>query len=110
MIEETLKALNEKQNVPTNCSNKIVLKCQSEIWKSNRTAAYGTNETSLESIQNFSVKEAEAVTEACEKMLNNMNKMKQDQSKELVSPLIDCLTFLGKAITDMKKFRGNSLK
>lgn len=50
------------------------------------------------------------MTEACEKMLNNMNKMKQDQSKELVSPLIDCLTFLGKAITDMKKFRGNSLK
>ena len=48
--------------------------------------------------------------EASEKMLNNMNKMKQDQSKELVSPLTDCLTFLGKAITDMKKFRENSLK
>ena len=36
--------------------------------------------------------------------------MKQHQSKELASPLIDSLAFLGKAITDMKQFRRNNLK
>ena len=39
-----------------------------------------------------------------------MGKMKQDQSKELVSLLFDGLVFLGKAITDMNKFRRNILK
>ena len=36
--------------------------------------------------------------------------MKQDQSKELVFPLIDGLDFLRKAITDMNQFRRNNLK
>ena len=36
--------------------------------------------------------------------------MKQDQSKGLVSPLIDGLAFLGKAKTDMNQFRRNNLK
>ena len=36
--------------------------------------------------------------------------MKQDQSKELVSPLIDGLAFLGKAITDMNQICRNKLK
>ena len=36
--------------------------------------------------------------------------MKQDQSKELVFPLIDGLDFLVKAITDMNQFRRNNLK
>ena len=39
-----------------------------------------------------------------------MGKMKQDQSKELVSPLIDGLALLRKAITDMNQFRRNNLK
>ena len=39
-----------------------------------------------------------------------MGKMKQDQSKELVSPLIDGLAFSGKAITDMNQFPRNNLK
>ena len=46
----------------------------------------------------------------CDKTLNKMGKMKQDQSKELVFPLIDGLDFLGKAITDMNQFRRNNLK
>ena len=50
------------------------------------------------------------MTETCGKILNKMDKMKQDQSKELVSPFIDGLTFLGKAITDMNQFRRNNLK
>ena len=39
-----------------------------------------------------------------------MGKMKQDQSKELVSPFIDDLAFLGKAIIGMNQFRRNNLK
>ena len=39
-----------------------------------------------------------------------MGKVKQDQSKELVSPLIDGLAFLGKTITDMNQFPRNNLK
>ena len=50
------------------------------------------------------------MTEACEKILNKMCKMKQDQSKELVSSLTDGLAFLGKATTDMNQFRRNNLK
>ena len=50
------------------------------------------------------------MTEACDKILNKMDKMKQDQSKELISPLIHGLAFLGKAITEMNQFRRNNLK
>ena len=50
------------------------------------------------------------MTEACDNILNKMGKIKQDQSKELVSPLIDGLAFLGKAITDVNQFRRNNLK
>ena len=64
----------------------------------------------LQNIQNLSVKAAYAVTKACDKILNKMGKMKQDQSKELISPLIDGLVFLGKTITDMNQFRRNKLK
>ena len=50
------------------------------------------------------------MTEACDKILNKMGKVKQDQSKELVSPIINALAFLGKAITYMNQFRRNHLK
>ena len=50
------------------------------------------------------------MTEVCDKILNKMGKMNQDQRKELVSALIDNLAFLGKAITDMNQFRRSNLK
>ena len=50
------------------------------------------------------------MTETCDKILNKIGKMKREQSKELVSPHIDGLAFLGKAITDMNQFRRNNLK
>ena len=102
--EKKFRALNKKYNVPENCPNMIDPKCNEEIWKNNLNSPYGINEMRLQSIQKLSVKEA------CDKILDKVGKMKQDQSKELVSPLIDGLTFLGKVITDMNQFRRNNLK
>ena len=78
--------------------------------KNNLTFPYRINGIRLQNIQNLNVKSAYAVIEACEKILNKMCKMKQDQSKELVSSLTDGLAFLGKATTDMNQFRRNNLK
>ena len=52
------------------------------------------NEIRLQIIQYLSVKAA--VTESCNKILNKLGKINQDQSKELLSPFIDGLVFLGK--------------
>ena len=98
---EKFKTLYKKYNVLENCPNIIVPKCNAEIWKNNLTSPYRINEIRLQNIQNLSVKASYAVTEACDKILNKMGKMKQNQSKELVSPLIDGLAFLRKAITDI---------
>ena len=108
--EKKFKALNKKYNVPENCPNMIYPKYNEEIWKNNLSSPYRINEMRRQSIQNLSVKATYAVTEACDKILYNMGKMKQDQSKELVSPLIDGLAFLGKVITDTNQFRRNNLK
>ena len=93
MDEEKFEALHKKYNVPQNCPNIIVPKCNAEIWKSNLTSPYRINEIRLQNIQNFSVRAAYAVEQDCDKTLNKMGKMKQDQSKELVFPLIDGLDF-----------------
>ena len=108
MDEEKFKALHKKYNVPENCSNITVPKCNAEIWKNNLTYPYRINEIMLQNIQNLTIKAA--VTEVFDKFLNKMGKMKQEQSKELVSPLIDGLAFLGKATTDMNQFHRNNLK
>ena len=76
----------------------IVPKCNSEIWKNNLNSPYRINGIRPQSIQDLSVKAVYAVTEVCDKILDKMGKIKQNQSKELVSPLIDGLGFLGKAI------------
>ena len=108
--EKKSKALHKKYNVPENCPNIIVPKCNGEIWKDNLISPYRINKIRPQNIQNLSVKAAYAVAEACVKILNKMGKMNQDQSKELVFPPIDGLTFFGKAITDMNQFRRNNLK
>ena len=110
MDEEKFKALHKKYNVPKNCPNIIVPKCNAEIWKNNLNSPDRINEIRLQNIQNLTVKAAYAVTETCDKILNKIGKMKREQSKELVSPHIDGLAFLGKAITDMNQFRRNNLK
>ena len=110
MDEETFKALHKKYNLPENCPNIIVPKCNPEIWRNNLTSPHVIKEIRLQNIPNLTVKAAYAVIEACDKILNKMSKMKQEQSKELLSPLIHGLAFLGKSITDMNQFRRNNLK
>ena len=110
MDVQKFKALYKKYNITENYPNIIVPKCNSEILKNNLTSPYRINEIRLQNIQDLSVKAACAVTETCDKILNKISKMKQDQSKELVSPIIDGLTFLGRPITDTNQFCRNHLK
>ena len=106
-MRKSFKALNKNYNLPENCPTMIVPKCNAEIWKSNLNSPCRINEIRL---QNLSAKAAYAVAEACGKILEKMSKMKRNQSKELVSPLVDGLAFLEKALTDMNQFCRNNLK
>ena len=46
------KALLKKYNVPENCPNIIVPKCNAEIWKNHLTSPYRITEMRLQNIQN----------------------------------------------------------
>ena len=79
--EEKFEALLKKYNVPDNCPNIIVPKCNAEIWKNNLTSRYRINKIKLQNIQNLGIKAAYAVTEAYDKILDKMGKMKQVRVK-----------------------------
>ena len=81
MDEEKFKVLSKKFNVPENFPNMIVPKSNAEIWKSNLNFTYKIYEISLQTIQKLGFKVAYAVAEACDNILDQMAKMKQDQSK-----------------------------
>lgn len=81
MDEEKFKVLSKKFNVPENFPNMIVPKPNAEIWKNNLNFTYKIYEIRLQTIQKLSFKFAYAVTEACDNILDQMAKMKQDQSK-----------------------------
>ena len=68
--EENFKALLKKYNLPENCPNIIVPKCNEEIRENNLTYCYRINEIMLQNIQNLIVKPAYGMTETCEKILN----------------------------------------
>ena len=61
-------------------------------------------------LQLLNVSAAYAVTEPCEKVVSRMDKYKQDLSKELLTPLVDSLGFIGKATTDTNQLRRDILK
>ena len=65
---KTLRHFIKKYNVPENCHNIILPKCNAEIWKDNQAPLYRINEMRLQNIQNLSVKAAYEVTEACDKI------------------------------------------
>ena len=44
MDEEKFKAFHKKHNIPENCPNIIVPKCNAKIWKNNLTSPYRMNE------------------------------------------------------------------
>ena len=95
MEEEKLKDINKKYSRPENCSNMVTPKCNSEIWKSNLTSTYRMNEKEIQRIENLHVKAAYAVTVASDKIMNS--NLLQEQSKELITLLVDALALLGKA-------------
>ena len=73
----------KKYNVPENCPNIIAPKCNAETWNKNLTSPYRINKIRLQNIQNLSAKATYVVTEACDKILDKMGKMKQDQRKRI---------------------------
>ena len=108
MEEEKLKDLNKKYSRPENCPNIATPKCNSEISKSNLISTYRMNEIELQRIENLHVKAAYAVTVACDKIMSS--NLLQEQSKELIIPLVDALALLGKATADLDQFWRNNLR
>ena len=58
----------------------------------------------------LNVSAAYPVTEACEKVVHRMSKYKADFSKELLTPLVDSLAFIGKPTKDTNHLRRDILK
>ena len=101
--EEKLKDLHKKYSRPGNCPNMVTPKCYSQIWKSNLTSTCRMNEIELQRMENLHVKVAYAVTVASDKIMNS--NLLQEQSKKLLTPLVDVLALLGKAAADLNQFR-----
>ena len=85
-------------------------KFNSEIWDENLQASHRMTEINLRKIQLLNVLAAYAATEACEKVVSRLGKYKQDLSMELLNPLVDSLTFIGKATKDKNQLRRDILK
>ena len=100
--KEKLKDQNKKYSRPENCPNMVTPKCNSEIWKSNLTPTYRMNEIELQRKENLHGKAAYAVAIASDKIMTS--NLLQEQSKELITPLVDDLALLGKATVDLNQF------
>ena len=85
-------------------------KFNSEIWNENLQASHRMTDINLRKIQLLTVSAAYAVTQACEKVVSRLGKYKQDLSTELLTPLVDSLTFIGKATKDKNQLRRDILK
>ena len=72
------------------------------MWKSNPTSTYKMNKIELPRIENLHVKAAYAVTVASDKIMSF--NLLQEQSKELITPLVDALDLLVKARADLNQF------
>ena len=66
------------------------------------------NEIELQRIENLHVKAAYAVTVASDKIMSS--NLLQEQSKEVITHLVDALALLGKATADLNHFRRNNLR
>ena len=108
MEEEKLKDLNKKYSRPENCPKMVTPKCNSEIWKSKLTSTCRMNEKELQRIKNLHVKATYAVTVASDKIMSS--NLLQEQSKELITPIVDALALLGKATVDLNQFRRSNLR
>ena len=101
MEEGKVKDLNKKYSKPENCPNIVTSKCNTEIWKSNLTLSNKMNEIDLQRIENLHVKAAYPVTVASDKIMSS--NFLQEQSKELITPLVD-------ALANLNSFRRNNLR
>ena len=105
MEEEEFKTMNKKYRRPENCPAIVAPKVNSEIWNENLQASHRMTDINLRKIKLLN-----AVVEACEKVVSRLGKYKQDLSKELLTPLVDSLAFIGKATKDTNKLRKDILK
>ena len=110
MEEEKFKTIDKKYRRPENCPNIGALKVNSEIWNENLQASHRMTDINLRKIQLLNVSAAYAVIEACEKVVSRMGKYKEDLSKEMITPLVHSLDFIGKATKDTNQLRRDILK
>ena len=110
MEEEKLKNFNKKYKRPENCLHLSAPKINSEIRNENFVTANHMTDISLCKIQLLNVSAAYAVTETCEKVIRKLGKYKLDLSKELLTPLIDALAFVGQATSYTKQFKRDIIR
>ena len=108
MEDEKLKNLLKKYNKPENCPCVFVTKCNPEIWNTNLTTVHKGHDVGLQKIQMHSVKAAYAITEAFDRVMDS--KLKSALCKEIVTPLINSLAFLGLVSSELNQFRRDYLK
>ena len=65
---------------------------------------------SLRKMQLLNASAAHAITESYEKVIGRLDKYRMDLSKELPTPLMDALAFLGQAASDINQFRRDIIK
>ena len=103
MENEKSKNLLKKYNKPENCPYVFAPKCNPEIWNKNLTTVHKGHDIGLQKIQMHSVKAAYAITEACDRVMDS--KLKSALCKEILTPLIDSLAFLGLVSPELNQFR-----
>ena len=94
-----IKKLQKKYKRPENCSQLSAPKVNSEVRNENLLTPNRMTDISLCKIQLLNVSAAYAITG-----------YKIDLSRELLTPLIDALTFLGQAASDTNQFRTDIIK
>ena len=103
MENEKSKNLLKKYNKPENCPYVFAPKCNPKIWNKNLTTVHYEHDTGLQKIQMHSVKTVYAITEACDRVMDS--KLKSALCKEILTPLIDSLAFLGLVSPELNQFR-----
>ena len=98
--EKKVKNLNKKFKIPENWPHLSAPKVNSEVWNENLFTTNRMTDISLHKIQFLNVSAAYSIKKTCEKGIGRMGKYKMDLSKELLTPLIDALTFLGETASD----------
>ena len=100
MEDEKLKNLLKKYNKPENCPHVFAPQCNPELWNKNLTNVHKGHDIGLQKIQMHAVKTARVID----------SKLKSVLCKEIVTPLIGSLAFLGLVSSELNQFRRDYLK